>query len=375
VTPILRVSIGGRAVAGVGKRALTGQIVESDGERADELRIEVSNYDGQLQKPRREEKVTVEFGWEETGIAKVGEFIVAETVKTGPRATFHITGHSADLKKTLKGQKTRSWRKPKKLGDVIEDVAKDNQLEPAIDKELAKIEIEKIIAQTGESDMHLVTRLARQYGALAKFKDGNLIFVKKGAGKTASGAAAGYVTLTRPTTARGSPSPTATDRSGTKPRASITTAPRPSARRCRATGAAPAPARPTISIRMSMGRSSRPSTTPTPARASSTATGGAFTSRWRPAAWASRQAASRPPKASTTTTTANGWSSAGCSASGRRGISCGSTASRRRMGSEKQLWIWLCAGTFEGPPASTAEELATRDVLVSRARFDLPGFA
>lgn len=196
MTPFVEISIAGRVIGGVGKRALPGQLVEYDGEHADELHLSISNYDGMLQKPRKDERVTVRLGWKETGVAKIGEFVITEIDKVGPSAQFHIVGHSADLKKTLKKQKTRAWKKDKKLGDVIKDVAKDNDLQPAIDSELEKVEIEKIIAQTGESDMHLVTRLARQYGALAKFKDGRLVFVKKGKGTTASGQPAERETIT-----------------------------------------------------------------------------------------------------------------------------------------------------------------------------------
>lgn len=196
MTPFVEISLNGNVLGGFDKRALSGQIVEYDGEHADELHIAVSNYDGRLKKPAPDETVTVRLGWKETGAVKVGQFVITEIVKNGPSAQFQITGHAADLKKTLKEQKTRSWTKDKKLGDVISDVAKDNQLQPAIDSELKDIQIEKIIAQTGESDMHLVTRLARQYNALAKFKDGNLVFVKKGSGKTASGADAGSATVT-----------------------------------------------------------------------------------------------------------------------------------------------------------------------------------
>lgn len=196
MTPFVEISLGGNVLSGFQKRALSGQIVEYDGEHADELHIAVSNYDGRLKKPRPDEKVTVRVGWRETGAVKVGEFVITEIVKNGPRAEFQITGHSADLKKTLKEQKTRSWKKGKKLKDVLDDVAKDNQLEAAVDQELGAIEIEKIVAQTGESDMHLVTRLARQFNALAKFQNGKLVFVKKGAGKTASGQDAGSETIT-----------------------------------------------------------------------------------------------------------------------------------------------------------------------------------
>lgn len=196
MTPKVVVSIGGTPVSGVGKRALQGTVTESDGEKADQLQIEISNYDGRLKKPRTGETVTVQLGWQETGLVKVGQFTITGTVKTGPKATFHVTGDSADLKKTLKKQKSRSWKSPKKLGDVFEDIARDNQLQPAVDEEAAQTKIEKIIAQTGESDMHLAMRLGRHYGLLVKFQEGRLVVVKRGAGRTASGAAAGSATVT-----------------------------------------------------------------------------------------------------------------------------------------------------------------------------------
>lgn len=196
MTPFVEVSLGGSVLAGFAPRALSGQIVEYDGDHADELHLAVSNHDGRLKKPRADETISVAAGWRETGVVKFGQFVVTEVTKVGPRAEFHITGHAADLKKKLKEQKSRAWAKDKTLGDVIRDVAKDNGLTAAIDQELAKIQIEKIIAQAGESDMHLVTRLARQYGALAKPKDGRLIFVKKGAGRTASGGEAGRAIIT-----------------------------------------------------------------------------------------------------------------------------------------------------------------------------------
>lgn len=196
MTPKVEISLNGQPAALVGKRALTGQIVESDGERADTLHMSISNYDGRIRKPQTGQKVTVSVGWEETGTVKVGEFVVTEVTKTLPRAELHITCDSVDLKKTLKGQKTRSWKAPKTLGDVLRQVASDNSLQAAVHQKFASVKIEKIIAQIGESDMHLVQRLARAYGAAAKFQGGRLLFLPKGQGQTASGAAAGSLTIT-----------------------------------------------------------------------------------------------------------------------------------------------------------------------------------
>ncbi len=191
MTPVVNVSIGGNALSQVAQRSISGSITENDGEKADELVLVISNYDGQMQKPTADQTVTVALGWQETGIVKVGNFIILNVSKKGPLATFHVSGHAADLKKTLKGQKTRSWTTPKTLGDVFNQVAQDNQLTASVDQSISSIKIEKIVAQTTESDMHLVTRLARHYGALATVKDGNLVVVPMGAGTTASGAQAG----------------------------------------------------------------------------------------------------------------------------------------------------------------------------------------
>jgi len=195
MTPVITFSTGDNPLGELDKRVLSGSITESDGEAADELQINISNYDGQLQKPRLGVVVAVSFGWEETGVVKSGQFTVLETVKRGPPATFDVTGHSADLLKTLKQQKSRSWTSGKKLGDVLNQVAQDNGLSPAIDQSLSQIAIDKIVAQITESDMHLCTRLARHYGALFKVQSGNLIFVPRGQGSTASGAAAGSCTV------------------------------------------------------------------------------------------------------------------------------------------------------------------------------------
>ena len=79
------------------------------------------------------------------GGAKAGTFKVTETVKSGPLAIFTVTAHAADLKKTLKKQKTRSWKSPKTMGDVVRDVAKDNGYEPQISEKLASVKIDKPI--------------------------------------------------------------------------------------------------------------------------------------------------------------------------------------------------------------------------------------
>ncbi|EEY6212613.1 Dam family site-specific DNA-(adenine-N6)-methyltransferase [Escherichia coli] len=53
------------------------------------------------------------------------------------------------------------------------------------------------IDQTNESDGSFLMRLARQYGAIASVKNGNLLFIRQGQGKSASGKPLPVITITR----------------------------------------------------------------------------------------------------------------------------------------------------------------------------------
>ncbi|WP_170855331.1 hypothetical protein, partial [Escherichia coli] len=50
---------------------------------------------------------------------------------------------------------------------------------------------------TNESDGSFLMRLARQYGAIASVKNGNLLFIRQGQGKSASGKPLPVITITR----------------------------------------------------------------------------------------------------------------------------------------------------------------------------------
>ncbi|MGD0642476.1 MAG: contractile injection system protein, VgrG/Pvc8 family [Roseiarcus sp.] len=197
-TPVLQISIDGQDVSSkVNPRVLKGRVDRFDGEKADALELTLSNYDGMLAKPKRGATLRVALGFAEFGGAvDRGAYIIQDVTKSGGLAEFHLTGQSADLKKTLKQQKTRTWVAPKTLGAVLSQVASDNGLRAAIDAAFAALPIDPILAQTGESDMHLVMRLARRYGAVGKFAMGQLVFVPKGAGTTASGAGVPAITIT-----------------------------------------------------------------------------------------------------------------------------------------------------------------------------------
>lgn len=78
----------------------------------------------------------------------------------------------------------------------MKEIAGRNKLEMAISDEMAKLAIDHV-DQTNESDASFLMRLARQCVAIACVKNGSLLFIRQGQGKTASGKVLPVITLTR----------------------------------------------------------------------------------------------------------------------------------------------------------------------------------
>jgi len=72
----------------------------------------------------------------------------------------------------------------------------DNGLTAAVHATVAAIKVAKVVAQHGESNMHLAMRLARSVGAIAKVADSKLVIVPKGQGQSASGQSIPALTVT-----------------------------------------------------------------------------------------------------------------------------------------------------------------------------------
>lgn len=168
---------------------------DNSGEQADELEIRLDDRGNLVEEPRRGAALTVHLGYMGEELYPVGRFVVDETWPEGPPDILMIKAKSADMKKGLKAARSRAWRETT-LGEIVAEIAADNELEAAVADDLADIEIEHR-DQTGESDLHFLTRLGRDYGAVAAPKGGKLVFAPAASGKSASGKALEPVTLDR----------------------------------------------------------------------------------------------------------------------------------------------------------------------------------
>jgi len=166
-------------------RLLSLSITDEAGIQSDALTLKLDDRDGVIELPRKGAQLSVYIGYKETGLVKKGLFTVDEIEISGTPDTLTITAKAANMRDSLKSQKTRSWNNLS-LNDIITTIAKDNQLTPKINPDLGKLIIPHL-DQTAESDLHFITRIATLYGAVSKPVEDYLIFVPRGETKTATG--------------------------------------------------------------------------------------------------------------------------------------------------------------------------------------------
>ena len=95
----------------------------------------------------------------------------------------------------LKEHKTRSWDDIT-INNLVSTIAAEHQLESSVGKLIGATNLPHL-DQTEESDLHLLTRLAKQYDAVAKPVGGFLLFVQKGEAKSATGKTIPAVVISR----------------------------------------------------------------------------------------------------------------------------------------------------------------------------------
>lgn len=170
-------------------------LTDNRGFEADQLDIELDDSDGKLVLPRRGAKIAVALGWQGAALIDKGIFTVDEIEHSGAPDKLTIRARSADFRETLNVRRDQSYHKTT-IGGIIKIIAERNKLTPTLNKAMSDLTVDHI-DQTNESDGNLITRLAKQYGAIAAVKNGNLLFIKQGQSKTASGKPIPVMTVIR----------------------------------------------------------------------------------------------------------------------------------------------------------------------------------
>lgn len=189
MTPDYKIVAGTTDITEAIKTSLLSLTIEDKaGIESDTLSIELEDSDWQLNIPRRGVKLHAFLGWKETKqLVLMGQYVVDTVEYSFTPNKLVIKAKAADLYLASKEKslKTRSFDK-KSLGNIVDVIANDMGLESAVSDELRGIMINHI-DQTDESNLHFITRLAKQHDATAKPAGGKLVFTRSGSGLSASG--------------------------------------------------------------------------------------------------------------------------------------------------------------------------------------------
>lgn len=163
-------------------RLLSLRTTDKPGLESDDCEIVIDDRDGAVAFPKKGATLEISLGYEGEPLVFIGRYKVDEIEISGPPQSMMIRAKPADMVASLKEQKRRSWENTT-LDAIVGDIARDNALQPFCPLNLAIARADQI----NESDVHFITRMARQYGATATVKDGKLIVITRGDGMSGSG--------------------------------------------------------------------------------------------------------------------------------------------------------------------------------------------
>ncbi len=185
-TPDFRIIADSTDITAAIKRGLLSlRVTDEAGVGSDKVEIKLDDRDGKIALPRTGAELDIALGYQETGLVRMGLYIVDEVSIASPPQSMTIRAHAADMRQVLKAPRTKTWGEVT-LVDVVNEIAAAHGLEPKISGDMASIQL-PYLTQTEESDLHLLTRLARNHGAITKPVHGKLLFVPKGQAKSVSG--------------------------------------------------------------------------------------------------------------------------------------------------------------------------------------------
>lgn len=181
-------------------RLLQLAVHDAAGEESDTVTIKLDNRDEAVQFPATGATLDVYIGAPDALVFK-GTFEVDELEEPLDDDTLTIHAKAAKMKGSIKAPRDATFDDVT-LADLVQQIAAAHNYEPAVAEELGRIHFDHI-DQRGESDMNLLTRLAREHGAIAKPVANRLVVVPKGQSKTVSGRAIPVIEITDPENSSG----------------------------------------------------------------------------------------------------------------------------------------------------------------------------
>jgi phage protein D len=194
--PTFELLVAGRSITRtIESRLISLSLAESRGEEADQLDLVLDDSDGCMALPSKGQAIELRLGWAGWGMVDKGSYTVDEVEHSGAPDKISIKARAADIKRKLRSRAEHSYHDTT-LGAIVREVAARNKLQAKVDASLDGVKVEHV-DQTHESDLHFLSRLARQHDAVCTVKKGRLAFLPINGSKNAAGQALDGWLLTR----------------------------------------------------------------------------------------------------------------------------------------------------------------------------------
>ena len=201
--PAYRVTVDGQNITSIlASRLVSLTLTDAAGVQSDTIEIALSDHlpFARLEIPPTGAEIEVAMGY--TFRTKDMGLFIADSVEVGGppdqmriRGTASVHGTTTGGRTAITEQKTRSWDAGTTISDLVSTIAGEHGLEPGVSDSLASIALPHI-DQIDESDINLLTRIARDYDAIAKPGGGKLVLAKRGESLTVAGEPMPTITLT-----------------------------------------------------------------------------------------------------------------------------------------------------------------------------------
>jgi len=174
-------------------RLISLNVIDSSDDSADACKIRLNDRDHGLAMPEKGGKISVQMGYKETGLIKMGDFFIDETGLSGPPDTLSIQGDSADFMAGMKEPHQKNWD-GRTLGEIVDTIAAEVGFQSMVQEEL-RGEYFETLSQDTETYNQFLYRISSALGAVYKPNGDRLVIIRKDSKTSQSGKPLGLVEL------------------------------------------------------------------------------------------------------------------------------------------------------------------------------------
>lgn len=179
----------------IGDRVERITVHDEPGITSDRVTIDLDNRDERFKFPDSWPVLRVWIGTADRLVYK-GAYQVSEIEQQLDNDTLSLHGTALENESDIKSPRSQTYD-DMSLENLVNVIANRNGLSPVVSEALAAIKLGHI-DQHKESDINLINRIGKQYGATAKPIDAKLLVTPTATGKTASGKEMPIITISDP---------------------------------------------------------------------------------------------------------------------------------------------------------------------------------